>query len=379
MGTNIDAKGNQRQVFFVLHDISDRELAEEIGILWAGALENTPIEATSEASFDKNGWTFYGDLPNPVGFPSLTGQAQSADNDYSPLRRVNIAGKDVVVNAFFVKWGDESWEQLRVDQNVVGFPDDPPNTSAPYNGLHWGVNTGHAVEINTTAEEPYVRLKLHKSWAENGDYIPYYIVVDSFPAGPPNNMGVIYVPKHRFLQHVAVPLIQFVPPVPLSTPYSPVFDPANPLAGHPLGKGAGVPDGFEFAAYPPTSGLSPAYPDEYVVHPALRGGGPLGGQIGLPTYFMPEDDYSPMWHIGFAHWIDPSALKVVKGLEELKFLREEGKLMIHEWPGIRIFANDYDFDNLNSPHVVNCPAPVTVDSVVHRANKALKAAAAKGE
>ena len=56
--------------------------------------------------------------------------------------------------------------------------------------------------------------------------------------------------------------------------------------------------------------------------------------------------------------------------------RKEGKLMIHEWPGIRIFQDDYDFESTAPPHVVNCPTPVTIDQVVHRANKALKAAGA---
>jgi FtsP/CotA-like multicopper oxidase with cupredoxin domain len=352
-GINIDLDGNQREVFFVLHDISDRELADEIGVAWAGRLSETPVAATSEATFDENGWTFFGDLPNPVkrvhgDFVHLNDPAmpaQSASNDYSPLRRMNIAGKDVVVNAFYIQWGDEDWEHLRIDENC-DMPDDPPNTACRYNGVNWGGDTGHALEINTIGAEPYVRMKLHKSWTEDGDYLPYYIVVDSFPAGPANNMGVIYVPKHVHLGTVAVPLVQFLPPSPLS------------------------------GGYPPTSGPTPFTDNQVMTHPNLSGGGPLGGQIGLPSYFMPEDDYSPVWHIGFTHWIvsDPSEVTVVKGLEELKLLREEGKLMIHEWPGVRVFENDYDFENAASPHVVNCPTPVTIDFTVHRANKLLKTA-----
>ncbi len=355
-GINIDHEGNEREVFFVLHDISDRDLAEEIGVAWAGRLESTPLAATSEASFDENGWTFYGDLPNPVkrvhpDFVALNDPAmpaQSDTNDYSPLRRMVIGGKEVVVNAFFIQWGDEDWEHLRIDVNC-DLPDDPPNTACRYNGQHWGGDTGHVLEINTTASEPYVRMKLHKSWTEGGDYLPYYIVVDSFPAGPANNMGVIYVPKHVHLGTTAVPLVQFLP--------------SEPISG----------------GYPPTSGPTPFTGGAYIAHPNLMGGGPLGGQIGIPSYFMPEDDYSPMWHIGFTHWIvsDPAEVTVVKGLEELKSLRAEGKLMIHEWPGIRVFENDYDFENPNSPHVVNCPTPVTIDFTVHRANQKLKTAMAE--
>ena len=353
VGTNIDHEGNERTVYFILHDISDRELADEIGIAWAGRLSSTPLAATSEARFDENGWTFFGDLPNPVKrvhpeFVALNDPnmpEQSDSNDYSPLRRMNIAGKDVIVNAFFIQWGDEDWEHLRIDPNCE-MPDDPPNTACRYNGRNWGGDTGHVLEINTSDPEPYVRMKLHKSWTEGGDYLPYYIVVDSFPAGPANNMGVVYVPKHVHIGNAAVPLVQFLPPVPLP------------------------------GRYPPTSGPTPFSGGEFIEHPNVSGGGPLGGQIGIPSYFMPEDDYSPVWHIGFSHWIvsDPSEVRVVKGLEELKELREEGKLMIHEWPGIRIFENDYDFDHPNPPHVVNCPTPVTIDFTVHRANKRLKTA-----
>ena len=360
-GINIDEQGNEREVFFVFHDISDEALADEFGVAWAGALANTPTAATSQASYDENTdtFTFYGDLPNPLtrinpnfvhmNDPNIP--PQTADNDYSPLRRVNIKGKDVIVNTFFINWGTESWEQLRVDvhcdPNEPGnFPDDPPNTACMYNGHTWGGDTGHAVEINTTAAEPYVRMKLHKSWTDNGDYLPYYIVVDSFPAGPANNMGVIYVPKHQFLKKVAVPLVQFLPPAPLN------------------------------ASYPPTDTNSAAKGID-LTH-QIPGGGPLGGQIGLPSYFMPEKNYSPMWHIGFAYWdmnnADPSEIFVIKGLDELKALREEGKVSIHEWPGaapFRLGSNDYDFETDNAPHVVNCPTPITIDFVIHRARKAL--------
>lgn len=372
-GTNvlIDANGDpiagsEREVFFVLHDISDEDLAEEMGLAWAGGLTNTPETATSAAEFDGESWTFYGDLPNPISFGpghadlNATIPPQSPDNTYSPLRRVTVDGKDVIVNAFFVHWGPEMWEELRVDFNCDpndpdSFPDDPPNTTCRYNGDNWGLDSAHALEINVDAAEPYVRLKLHKSWTDNGDYLPYYIVVDSFPAGPANNMGVPYVPKHAFLADAAVPLVQFVP--------------GDVLSG----------------GYPPMA--SQNWPDNGVNDPSIvgtpietsmnvNGGGPMGGQIGLPSYFMPEDDYSPMWHIGFAHWVtdDPSEVHVVKGLPELKYLRSIGKIQIHEWPGIRLGWNDYKFDNLASPHVVNCPTPITIDTQMHDANKRLKEA-----
>ena len=339
-GVNIDADGNEREVFFVLHDINDEELAEQMGLSWAGGLNNVPVAATAQATVSGSGiFTFLGDLPNPilrnseVGGPNVP--AQSVDNTYSPLRRVNISGKDVIVNAFFINWGDESWEQLKVDVNCV-FPDEPPNTSCMYNGRQWGTDSAHAVEIVTEGPNPFVRMKLHKSWTEGGDYLPYYVVVDSFPAGPANNMGVPYVPKHAHLENAAVPLVQFVPDEPLNS------------------------------TYPPT----------IADHHNVRGGGPLGGQIGIPSYFMPAQDYSPMWHIGFTHWLEP-ADRVIKSILELKQLRAQGKIEIFDWPAVRHGNNDYDFDNVPPNHfinIVNCPTPVTIDFTLHQANKDLKAA-----
>jgi hypothetical protein len=332
-GVNID-DGVKTEVFFFVHDISDENLAGKMGLAWAGALVDTPEAATSEATLSEDGlWTFYGDLPNPVtaldknpaGIPP-----QSDDNTYTPLRRVTIGGRAVVVNAVFVSWGDQPWEKMRVDKSCVGFPDDPPNTACPYNGNAWGGldESGHALEIKTQGDSPYVKLKIHKSWAEDGDYLPYYIVLDSFPAGPANAMGVPYVPKHEFLAQVAVPLVQFLPPAPIRPSY-----PGTPS------------DGF-----------------------GLLGGGPLGGQIGTPSYFMPEADYSPMWHIGFAHWLQP-ATEVIKSLDRLKELREDGFLEINEFPPPAVGPDNYDFNNPNSPHVVNCPVPVTIDRALHDARR----------
>ena len=341
-GINIDHNGNRRQVFFVLHDVSDEALAEKLGIAWAGALQKTPDAATSPATYVNGRWTMYGDLPNPItrridgnppGLPP-----QDPTNDYSPLRKVVIDGKEVIVNAFYVQWGDEEWEHLRIDQTCTSFPDDPPNTGCMYNGQRWGGDgSGHVVEIVTTGPNPYVRMKLHKSWSGEGDYLPYYVVADSFPAGPANNMGVIYVPKHAHLGAAAVPLIQFLPPERLNATYPPT--PA---------------DGRGFA-----------------------GGGPLGGQIGIPSYFMPEDDYSPMWHIGFAHWLEP-ATEVVKGLEQVKKLRAEGKLQIHDLPPTNVGTDNYDFNDLNSIHVVNCPTPMTLDARIHDARRLLSTALPAG-
>jgi hypothetical protein len=282
----------------------------------------------------------------------------SDSNTYSPLRRVNMDGKDVVFNMIFMQWGDEDWEQNRTDRTCNSFPDSPPNTTCAYNGTQWGRynNSGHVVEMNTDNDPPYVTLKLHKSWAgESGDYLPYYIVVDTFPAPPARAMGVPYVPKHEFLGTVAVPLVQWMPG---KRHVHPTFPPM------PQPDTAG---GGEYNCGSEGCGIN-------------NGGGPFGSQVGLPSYFMPEDDYSPMWHIGFAHWLEPHD-RVVKGLKELRQLRKEGRVEVLEWPapprvkqgddtGVRV--DDYDFVNPNSPHVVNCPTPITLDAAIHRARNAGK-------
>jgi len=261
----------------------------------------------------------------------------------------------VIVNAIFAKWGDEDWEQSRTDRSCVSFPDvDGPtggaNGTCAYNGTAWGRynNSGHVVELNTDADPPYVSYKLHKSWSDNSDYLPYYVVLDTFPAGPARAMGVTHVPKYQHLADAAVPLVQFVPGARIHPTFPPMPQPATADGGEGgLAEGFGIRDG----------------------------GGPFGSQVGLPSYFMPEDDYSPMWHIGFAHWLKP-ADRVIKGFEELKQARKDGELEILEWPappriaqgdntGVRV--DDYDFDNLNSPHVVNCPTPMTIDRVIHEA------------
>lgn len=352
-GTNIDANGVATEVWYVLHDVSDLELSEELGLSWAGGLVGTPEAATAEASVSESGhWTFYGDLPNPVWAnpPCRVSDGSAANgavcenpdaipnvsdtNTYSPLRRVNYGGKDVIFNAIIFKWGEQAWEQNRTDESCVSFPDLPANTTCMYNGNVWGGlhESGHVVEMNTDVPNPFVSLKLHKSWTDEGDYLPYYVVVDTYPFGPSRAMGVPYVPKHQFLGASAVPLIQFMPPAPIRPSYPPMPSDGN----------------------------------------GLIGGGPFGSQVGVPSYFMPEDDYSPMWHIGFAHWKVP-ATGVVKGLDQLKILREEGKLEVVEFPAPpNVGSDNYDFDTVTAPHVVNCPTPMTVDTLIHVARNAGK-------
>lgn len=316
-GTNVDNQGKQTTVWFILTDVSDPELADSMGLAFSGVMANTPPAATSPASLtgDVNGiggqWTFFGDLPNNVE-RSLPG---AENNDYSPLRVVEIGGNTVVINAIFVKWGKRLGERLRIDRSCVSFPDNPPNTNCPYNGARpfSRHRSGHVLDIDTKSMSPSVTFKLHRELFD--PHLSYYIVTDAFPAGPANMMGVPFVPKDGLTGNTAKPLIQSLPPE--------------------------LSDGNN-----------------------LSGGGPLGGQSGLPAYFEPGVGYAPMWHIGFIKWNSPQTAEI-RSIGEAITLQSSGALGIFEFnpppPPIGDTPIPYNFNNPNPPHVVNCPAPLTVD------------------
>ena len=121
--------------------------------------------------------------------------------------------------------------------------------------------------------------------------------------------------------------------------------------------------------FTPPVPMGPTFPPTVPNPIALAGGGPIGGQIGLPSYFMPGDEYNPMWHIGFITWkVRPA--EVIKGIPRAEELRAGGRIEITEWPAPpNAGLDNYDFENPNPPHVVNCPVPMTVDIAIHRATR----------
>ena len=58
--------------------------------------------------------------------------------------------------------------------------------------------------------------------------------------------------------------------------------------------------------------------------------------------------------------------------------RAEGKLTIHDLLPTNVGAENYDFNDLNSVHVVNCPTPMTLDARIHNARRLLSAALPTG-
>ena len=52
-GTNIDRNGVATEIWYFLHDVSDEEIADELGLAWAGALADAPIDATQKPAFPR--------------------------------------------------------------------------------------------------------------------------------------------------------------------------------------------------------------------------------------------------------------------------------------------------------------------------------------
>eukprot|EP00457_Paulinella_chromatophora_P000331 gb/GEZN01000331.1/.p1 GENE.gb/GEZN01000331.1/~~gb/GEZN01000331.1/.p1 ORF type:complete len:1384 (-),score=143.38 gb/GEZN01000331.1/:745-4896(-) len=307
-GTNIDSTGRTTDVFFVLHDMSDEVLAKQFGVSYAGGLAQTPTKATCRAEYDakKKAWTFLGDLPNPINrnLPNIFKQNLPEYNNYSPLRRVVIDSKQIVVNAFFVRWGSTPDKQLRIDVNC-NFPDFPPNTACMHIGKEFGANTGQLLSINVDKEPFSATFKLHKSWG-GYSHVPYYMVVDAFPASVAMGMGVIYAPKHAQIGAGAVPMVQFLPP----------------------------------------EALNPSFPKIPFNKINMRGGGLFGGQDGVPSFYEPNGLNSPIATVDFVNWVkDSGPAEEVKSLEDARALQKEGKLEVI--PELAL--------------VLNCPYPLTLD------------------
>ncbi|MEE9383862.1 MAG: multicopper oxidase domain-containing protein, partial [Nannocystaceae bacterium] len=342
-GVNDDS-GAETTVHFFISEVSDEDLAGEFGVGYAGILDATPppLASVGPATFDNGQWTFFGDLPNPI--PAVGAPSQDPANTYTPLRRVQIDGQTVYFNIVFVSWGPDAWEHLRIDTGCT-FPDSPANTNCRYQGkdLTDPDLSGQILAFDI-GSDPSVTMKLHKAWF-NQEYLPYYTVTDAWPCGPANGMGVPCVPKHEFIALGARPLIQFLPQTAFVNRAAP-------------------DDGVGF---PPTQDAD-----------NVDGGGPLGGQVGLPSYFMPGPDYTPFWHIGFTAWNESHAdMPLVSSYEDILALRAQGRVSIFEFPPTpaRVTdpgmppGGDYDVAHLMPAHVVNCPVPATLDVALLRATR----------
>ena len=164
-----------RIVYFVLSDTSDRDFAKAFGILHADVLDEAPDEIIEDGSRLESGrWEFVHD-PGRIA-SSLDGSTQP-NPEYSPLKRIYWRGRDVIVNAPFVKWGDDADQRMA----LRGTPDD--------------INTV-GCEGEAAFSEPcgFAIFELHRAVYRSDEY-PYLVYFAASDESVAQKLGVTYVPK----------------------------------------------------------------------------------------------------------------------------------------------------------------------------------------
>jgi len=192
--------------YFVLSDASDKKFCRRYGCIRADSLEETAESALEDADFneDTGTWTFHNDagLVSRPGGPTGT-LAPVANASYSPLKRIQWRGKNVIVNVPFVKWGDGPGQQMLVDQGGV----DPMIRGIQPNPFSYGDGPPGATEsepalkrykgaqlLDLDIERREVTIKLHSSVLKEGRY-PHYVVWDANKGPAAGFMGTPYVTK----------------------------------------------------------------------------------------------------------------------------------------------------------------------------------------
>ena len=56
--------------------------------------------------------------------------------------------------------------------------------------------------------------------------------------------------------------------------------------------------------------------------------GPFGFQLPVGTALPGDSDYSPLIHLNFVNWTDPSQAKILKSTEEIFKEHQSGKVQI---------------------------------------------------
>lgn len=309
----IASTGNR--VFFVLSDISDKELAEEYGVLHGRTLPDAFDEGVEDGStFSDGEWVFQedpgrmvyeaprdsegnctpadpdapsGTALNPIQDPDNTWDSHcivrsSANQEYSPLKRVDYEGRTVWVNAPFIQWGPHEAERIKVDTGGCrkdirmsrpnpfyvgmgpgGCESDVPIAGKPIGFERYRGGQATSLEIPAACFEAdaanpcpgaSVTMKLHKG-QHREDVHPYYTVFEASKTPAAESMGVIHSPKLARIGRME----------------------DNKAAANIMQFGNGI---------------------------LLAGiGGPNGHQPGLTAYGSAQwNNYTPMWHITFAFY-----------------------------------------------------------------------------
>ncbi|RNJ77665.1 MAG: hypothetical protein EB830_01620 [Nitrosopumilus sp. H13] len=289
------------EVYFIITDSSDPTHAEIITeaqgwkVELAPVLANAPPEALSRTYMFTNGVQGEGvhgfqsevftTTPSQEGYSALTSHVHVAWNDDATAR--------VLTSEEMIQEAETAGEIILIDLTVVlnmphiVWPDGQMQVKEDKTLAHdTKYGGGQVLDIDTDAMT--VTFVAHRGWGPDGRTI-YYIVTDATPSGPANGMGVVSAPTSASL----------------------------------LANSAAV--------------------DLYQFKSGIKGPGPLGFQPGIAAGAPGDANYSPMWRIFLADWIDPANAELIETIADLNAYVGDGKLSTS-------IARPMDSD-----HIVNCP------------------------
>lgn len=294
---------NGNEIYFVTFDSSNNNLALQITnssndfpVHHTKLLAQTPSEAAEQSYIFTNGITGAGHL----GYQPTIVESKPGDNDYSPLKHVNLvewktpssarelksieelinaqnAGEivvnstsvELVINSPAIKWQDGSLK-IREDKVITG--------KTPFIG-------GQVTNINT--EKMVVTMVAMRGYGPDGKTL-YWSVTDGSPFTNDITLGgIVYAPKDDVLADtpVAVDFYQFIN--------------------------------------------------------GVRDAGPQGFQPPVSPVNLEDENYSPIWRIYFVAWKDPQQSQVIQTMSDLNQMRKAG--LIEITPA------------MEGRHIVNCP------------------------
>ncbi len=207
-------RASGQSVYFVLVESSDKEFAEAFGTMVSSALREVARAAVEDATFDPDqGWTFEND-PGLVTRRDGNGvlAAPVSNRQYSPIKHVHWNGREIFVDAPFVKWGDAAGQQMLVDKGgcdplirasspgaeligggPAGCERDPPGRGAArYRG-------GQLLALEIASECDGSRcgratFKLQKA-VHSRSLSPYITIFDASMIWTAEELGIPYVPR----------------------------------------------------------------------------------------------------------------------------------------------------------------------------------------
>lgn len=288
-GTLAGAGGH---VYFVLSDSSDQDFAREFGVMYSGRLaevNNSGVEDGTTLSRGGN-WVFK-QHPGLLPHRDENGQIRpgKSNSDYSSLKRIRWKNRDIIINAPFVKWGDQPGQQLIIDHGGCNplIRRAPPNRFRLGSEAHIGGGPvgceqeqaldrylgGQALEITINNDKcpsaapwtpcGWVTMKLQPT-VHREDISPYLSIFNVSDAVVAEQLGVPHTPK-------------------LAMAGRSKESPALGLTGAP-GSNSGVSSIVEFR-----NGI------------AARAGGPARFQPGAINYGVQSwSTYSPLLHVTWA-------------------------------------------------------------------------------